>query len=115
MTFLPAVVCGAWFSALPPYIKARPLWSYALEGKSAYDLYNHGRDIFHCPTALAQPTDPSLTANADRVIFQYGMNSKGIWEQKGTVQVSPLKTTIVKIHIITHVRFHACPQCRPAW
>ena len=26
----------------------------------------------------------------------------------------PLRMTIVKIHIITHVRFHACPQCRPA-
>jgi prepilin-type N-terminal cleavage/methylation domain-containing protein/prepilin-type processing-associated H-X9-DG protein len=86
----------AWFSALPPYIKARPLYTYAIEGKAAYDRYNAGNDIFHCPTAMSQHLDPSLAANADRVVFQYGMNSKGMLEQNGTVQVNPVKTQMVK-------------------
>lgn len=84
----------AWFSALPPYIKAQPLYTYAIQGQAAYNRYNEGRDIFHCPTAMAQPKDPSISN--DRVIFQYGMNSKGMWGKNGTVQLLPLKTSAVR-------------------
>jgi prepilin-type N-terminal cleavage/methylation domain-containing protein/prepilin-type processing-associated H-X9-DG protein len=84
----------AWFSALPPYIKAKPLYTYAIEGPTAYAQYNQGRDIFHCPTAMSQPKDKLISA--DRVIFQYGMNSKGMWEQYGTIQVARLKSDVIK-------------------
>jgi len=83
----------AWFSALPPYIQAKPLYTYALEGISAYNRYNEGHDIFHCPTAVSFGIDPF---NQDRVYFSYGMNSKGMWEQSGKIQVTPLKTVNVK-------------------
>ncbi|KAB2655447.1 MAG: type II secretion system protein [Verrucomicrobia bacterium] len=84
----------AWFSALPPYIKSQPLYTYAIEGPDAYKRYNRGKNIFHCPTAVAQPTDPLISA--DRVIFQYGMNSKGMWERNGKTQVARLRTEMVR-------------------
>jgi len=83
----------AWFSVLPPYIKSKPLWQYALTTTGPSD-FDAGKNIYHCPTAAAQPADPNLNLGT-RVIFQYGMNSKGVWEQNGTVQVSRLKTTMV--------------------
>jgi len=84
----------AWFSALPPYIKAKPLWTYALT-TSGPDDFNLGNNIFHCPTAVSRGMDPSLNPGT-RVIFHYGMNSKGMWEQNGTVQAVPTKTTMVR-------------------
>ena len=84
----------AWFNALPPYIKSKPLWQYALTTTGPAD-FNNGRNIFHCPTAAARPADPSLNIGT-RVIFNYGMNSKGMWEQRGTVQATPVKAVMVK-------------------
>jgi len=84
----------AWFNALPPYIKSKPLWQYSLTTTGPAE-YNSGKNIFHCPAAAARPTDPSLNVGT-RAIFQYGMNSKGMWEQKGTVQLLPVKTSMVK-------------------
>jgi len=84
----------AWFNALPPYIKGKPLWQYTLTTTGPTD-FNQGRNIYHCPTAVAQPVDPTLNQGT-RVIFHYGMNSKGMWEQSGKVQVLPMKTSLVK-------------------
>ena len=84
----------AWFNVLPPYIKSQPLWQYALATTGPND-FNSGRNIFHCPTASARPLDAALNAGT-RVVFEYGMNSKGMWEQNGTVQVNPVKAQIVK-------------------
>ena len=83
-----------WFNALPPYIKSQPLWQYALSTTGPSD-YNIGKNIFHCPTAVSAPADPALNPGT-RVIFHYGMNSKGMWEQGGTVEVLPLKMQMVK-------------------
>ena len=76
---------NAWFNALPPYISAPPLWQFAASSSVAVNVanYNAGRNIFHCPTAMSQPLDPTLdpnntqSGNVDRAVFQYGMNSKG--------------------------------------
>ena len=75
---------AAWFNALPPYIRSAPLWQYGASASATVTIkaFNEGRNIFHCPTAVSQPLDPTLdpatgSANADRAIFQYGMNSKG--------------------------------------
>ena len=84
----------AWFNALPPYIKSQPLWKYALSATGPQD-YDKTKNIYHCPTAQGRPTDTSLNPGT-RAIFQYGMNSKGMWEQNGTVQVARLKTSNVK-------------------
>ncbi|MEI6781217.1 MAG: prepilin-type N-terminal cleavage/methylation domain-containing protein [Verrucomicrobiota bacterium] len=84
----------AWFNALPPYLKSRPLWQYAL-ATTGPALFNQGQNIYHCPTAASQPVDATLNQGS-RVIFHYGMNSKGMWEQNGKVQVLPLKTHMVK-------------------
>lgn len=84
----------AWFNALPGYIKAKPLNEYAFIS-GAYKNYNEGRNIFHCPTAVSQPTDPLLDV-ATRVVFQYGMNSKGLVENSTGLSAGPLKTSMVK-------------------
>ena len=94
----------AWFNALPPYIKSPPLWTYAIGGLEAEQRFANGKTIFHCPTAGAQGKDPSLLANNDRVLFEYGMNSKGMWERNGTVQVLPLKTSLI-LHPSSFVMF----------
>ena len=84
----------AWFNVLPPYINSKPLWEYALSPIGPLE-YKGEKSIFQCPTAASRPLDPTLNPGT-RIIFQYGMNSKGVWEQGGTVQVSPVKTGIVK-------------------
>lgn len=84
----------AWFNALPGYIRSRPLWQYAIDPNGPVG-FNTGNNIFHCPTAVSRQLDPTLNPGT-RVIFQYGMNSKGMWEQDGTVQVSKVKLSMVK-------------------
>ena len=97
----------AWFNALPPYIHAAPLWQYAASANQATTVknYNDGHNIFHCPTAMSDPLDPTLdpnnlaTGNADRAIFQYGMNSKGREVNGNGITGginSPVKSTHVK-------------------
>jgi prepilin-type N-terminal cleavage/methylation domain-containing protein/prepilin-type processing-associated H-X9-DG protein len=70
---------SAWFNVLPRYIGASPLWKYAVNSSAQVNIanYNSGKNIFHCPTALAQPLDAFYSQNADAICFQYGMNSKG--------------------------------------
>ncbi len=84
----------AWFNALPPYIKSTPLWQYALSTTGPAG-FNAGNNIFHCPTAMTKPVDPTINIGT-RVVFHYGMNSKGMWEKNGTLQVLPLRTQLVK-------------------
>lgn len=84
----------AWFNALPPYIKSKPLWQYALTTTGPAE-FNKGKNIYHCPTAAARPMDPNLNPGT-RVIFQYGMNSKGMWEQNGKVQTTPVRVSMVE-------------------
>ena len=84
----------AWFNALPPYIKGKPLWQYALSTTGPSD-FNIGNTVFHCRTAVSRGMDPALNPGT-RAVFHYGMNSKGMWEQNGTVQANPVKTTMVK-------------------
>ncbi len=84
---------SAWFNSLPPYIGSKPLWKYALSTTGPAE-FNAGNNIFHCPTAMGRPVDKSLNIGT-RAIFQYGMNSKGMWEQNGTVQVENLRSSSV--------------------
>ena len=61
---------GAWFTVLPPYVAAKPLWQYAGNPGG----FVSGRTIFTCPTSGAKV--PELDP-LDRVVFNYGMNHKG--------------------------------------
>jgi prepilin-type N-terminal cleavage/methylation domain-containing protein/prepilin-type processing-associated H-X9-DG protein len=74
---------NAWFNVLPPYVASQPLWQYAVNGNSA--LFNSTKSIFKCPTSENLPMDP--TVKSGQVVFNYGMNSKGIPESEpnGTV------------------------------
>jgi prepilin-type N-terminal cleavage/methylation domain-containing protein len=73
----------AWFNALPPYVAAPPLVSYAVaNGVNGKDSFNNGKNIFQCPSAKIDPlVNPSI-----RVAFHYGMNSQGLTHSPSTVQ-----------------------------
>ena len=65
----------AWFNALPAYVAYPPLYQYAIQnGTGGKDAFNNGKSIHKCPAARI---DPLIDANI-RVVFQYGMNSKGL-------------------------------------
>jgi type II secretory pathway pseudopilin PulG len=83
---------SAWFNALPPYIGSKPLYAYAAQINNGIALFNTGRSIFQCPSAQL---DPTLKPN-ERVIFEYGMNSKGMWGNYGTTTNYPVRTSIIK-------------------
>ena len=62
---------SVWYNALPPYVGAKPLWQCANDPAG----FVKNRSIFTCPTAAAQPAEFNLL---DRVLFNYGMNYKGV-------------------------------------
>ena len=76
----------AWFNALPPYVKDKPLYFYkAIENdNNGRDYFNHGRTIFKCPSAKI---DPLINVNT-RIAFQYGMNSKGLDQMPSVSPIS---------------------------
>jgi prepilin-type N-terminal cleavage/methylation domain-containing protein len=85
---------GAWFNALPTYIGSKPLYYYADGGTPTINLFNAANTIFKCPSAVVDPGISSLT----RVVFEYGMNSKGldglpasVVNLKSTMVVNPSK------------------------
>jgi len=84
----------AWFNALPPYVFSKPLWQYSIDPNGPA-TFNRGHTIYHCPTADSRGVDSSLNPGT-RITFEYGMNSKGMWEQEGTVSVPRLKMSMVK-------------------
>lgn len=72
----------AWFNALPSYVANDPLYAYAIQnGNNGKDLYNNGKTIFKCPTAII---DPLVNVNI-RVALQYGMNSQGLDQMPASV------------------------------
>jgi prepilin-type processing-associated H-X9-DG protein len=62
---------SVWYNALPSYVGGKPLWQYASDPSG----FVNGRTIFTCPTAAASPAEFNLL---DRIVFNYGMNYKGI-------------------------------------
>jgi prepilin-type N-terminal cleavage/methylation domain-containing protein len=81
----------AWFNVLPPYIASMPLWQYAVTGASAG--FNTAQNIFKCPTSDLQPIDPTIPSG--QIIFNFGMNSKGIPENAPT-------GTVLNQHSVAH-------------
>jgi prepilin-type N-terminal cleavage/methylation domain-containing protein len=65
---------AAWFNALPIYVRSQPLYWFAEVDNTGITQYNTAKSIYKCPTAVL---DSSLDPN-ERVILQYGMNSKAL-------------------------------------
>ena len=62
---------SVWYNALPAYVAGKPLWQYS----SDPGAFVNARSIFTCGTAAAAPPEFNLL---DRIVFNYGMNYKGI-------------------------------------
>jgi prepilin-type N-terminal cleavage/methylation domain-containing protein len=79
----------AWFNALPPYIRSKPLYWYAAVDDGGIAQFNNAKTIFNCPDAQL---DPSLVPT-ERPLFNYGMNSKAL---DGLPANEVLKTSMVR-------------------
>ena len=85
-TALPVHPVGdnVWFNALPSYVASKPLYQSAIGGLKLQFSLAVSRNIFTCPTAVAQGIDPNDQPQAhgymesgQRPLFSFGMNSKG--------------------------------------
>jgi prepilin-type N-terminal cleavage/methylation domain-containing protein/prepilin-type processing-associated H-X9-DG protein len=93
-----AAINGVWFDALPNYIGGLPLYDYFTTIDNGMSIFNASQTIFHCPSALINPNE--LNDNI-RVVFDYGMNSKGIYGDYGNTTVGnetniSLRATFIK-------------------
>lgn len=92
------ILNGVWFDALPNYVGGRPLYYYSSVVQNGITLFNNTKNLFHCPSAVINPLQLDVTK---QVVFEYGMNSKGLWGNYGTTEIgnntnSPLRVTIIK-------------------
>jgi prepilin-type processing-associated H-X9-DG protein len=87
---------------LPNYVGGQPLYWYDIStaGQTAnrVNIFNTGHIIFHCPSAILNPNFPNAQV---QVVFDYGMNSKGLWGHYGTQEIgndtnAPLRATMIK-------------------
>ncbi|MGO8927832.1 MAG: prepilin-type N-terminal cleavage/methylation domain-containing protein [Limisphaerales bacterium] len=62
-----------WYNVLPSYVGGQPLWQIAANPTG----FVNGKKIFDCPTAASLPSD-FAASDPDRIVFNYGMNYKGI-------------------------------------
>lgn len=95
-----SAVNGAWFDALPNYVGGRPLYYYVISVANGMTLYNATHNIFHCPTAIL-PSTTILNPNVN-VIFEYGMNSKGLYGNYGTTEVGNDTNATLRASLIKH-------------
>jgi prepilin-type N-terminal cleavage/methylation domain-containing protein len=79
---------SVWYNALPPYVGGKPLWQYAGDP----GVFVGARSIFTCATAAAGPAEFNLL---DRIVFNYGMNSKGITGLAGAAYGTNFSSTDV--------------------
>ncbi|HXI73242.1 MAG TPA: prepilin-type N-terminal cleavage/methylation domain-containing protein [Verrucomicrobiae bacterium] len=106
----PPVGDDVWFNALPSLVASKPMYEWAigankLQFNNATGLNGSaGRNIFTCPTALAQGFDPNdqdpnhgYMVQGQRPLFSYGMNSKGPANKNLTVNppIANVKLTMV--------------------
>jgi prepilin-type N-terminal cleavage/methylation domain-containing protein/prepilin-type processing-associated H-X9-DG protein len=79
---------SVWYNALPSYAGAKPLWAYAPDPAA----FNNTKTIFTCPTAAAQAPELNLL---DRIVFNYGMNYKGITGLPGAAYGTNFKSSAI--------------------
>jgi len=80
----PSVGDDVWFNALPPLVASKPMYEWAIGANKLQFNDSIGRNIFTCPTAIAQgwdlndqPQAHGYMVQGQRPLFSYGMNSKG--------------------------------------
>ena len=80
----PSVGDDVWFNALPPLVASKPLYEWAIGGNKLLFNDSVGRNIFTCPSTIAQGIDPNdqpqghgYMQQGQRPLFSFGMNSKG--------------------------------------
>ncbi len=87
----PSVGDDVWFNVLPPLVASKPLYDWAVGSYKLQFNDSFSRNIFTCPTAIAQGVDAADNTAAtigqsdyhgcmqqgQRPLFSYGMNSKG--------------------------------------
>lgn len=113
-------VNGVWFDALPNYVGGRPLYYYVTSVNNGITLYNNSHNIFHCPSAILPA--PAIVNPNIQVVFEYGMNSKGLYGNYGNTEVgndtnSTLRATLIK-HPSAFVMFsdnRVNPADDPSW
>ena len=87
---------SAWFNALPPYVASKPLSYFASQNGTVgidnfYLALTTGNTIFKCASAIL---DPTITSNPyNRPPFEYGMNSKALWDSTAPSLKTSLITT----------------------
>lgn len=79
---------SVWYNALPQYLGGRPLRQYASDPGG----FVNGRSIFTCPTVAARQAEFNLL---DRVVFNYGMNYKGVTGLPGAAYGTNFSATAV--------------------
>jgi len=80
---------NVWYNGLPAYVGSKALWQYA----ASPDVFVKGRTIFTCPTAAAKPPEFDLTT---RIVFNYGMNYKGITGLSGSAYGVNFKADVIQ-------------------
>ena len=98
-----------WFNALPPLVASKPLYAWSLGADKL--LFNQtqssGKNIFACPTALAQGidavdnnSDPTLgfMQSGQRPLFSYGMNSKSTANES----IDLTETIPCRVNMVVH-------------
>jgi len=80
----PAVGDDVWFNALPPLVASKPMYDWAIGASKNQFNDSVGKNIFTCPTAIAQGWDAvdqdqqhGFMVPGQRPLFSFGMNSKG--------------------------------------
>ena len=95
-----------WFNALPPLVGSQPLYQVAIGANK--DQFNTaiGKNIFTCPTAVAQGIDPQdepqghgYMETGQRPLFSFGMNSKG--PANANISANP-QIVYVKATMVAH-------------
>ena len=79
---------SVWYNALPTYVAKKPLWQYA----SAPESFVNSSSIFTCPTVAQQPPEFNML---DRIVFNYGMNYKGITGLPGAAYGINFRSTAI--------------------
>jgi prepilin-type N-terminal cleavage/methylation domain-containing protein/prepilin-type processing-associated H-X9-DG protein len=104
-----------WFNALPPLVASKALYDWAIGANKGLFIDAIGRNIFTCPTAIAQGIDPvdnnsdpqqGFMQSGQRPLFSFGMNSKGPANMNLTANppIVNVKTTMV-VHPSAYVLF----------
>ena len=109
----PSVGDDVWFNALPPLVASKPLYEWAIGANKLQFNESVGRNIFTCPTTIAQGVDPNdqpqthgYMVPGQRPLFSFGMNSKGPANANLTANppIVNVKTTMV-VHPSAYVLF----------